>query len=237
MPSRQTGPLLNAELSRGNREWMSNMPICPGPDYSVYFNDFMNTADYAAADWTITTTEAGAGDATEAIAADERFGALVITNDAADNDNDSLQLNEETFKLEAGERLWYEIRVKVSDADQCDMFVGLNITDTTPLDTSDRIGFQVDDGSAAILCKSEKDGTESSTASGQSLADNTYVKLGFYWDGINKVKFFVNRALVATHTSNIPDDENLAITLFLQNGEAVAKVMTVDYIWCMAERV
>lgn len=237
MPTRLQGPLLNTELARGEREWFSNMPLSSSPDYCVYFNDFLAAQDYAAADWVITTTEAGAGDATEALAADERFGALLITNDDADNDLDSLQLTEESWKLEAGERLWLEFRAKVSDADQCDLFLGLNITDTTALDTSDRVGFQIDDGNASILCKTEKDSTETSTDSGLDAADNTYVKLGIYWDGISAVKFFVNRALVATHTSNVPDDENLCVTMLLQNGEAAAKTLTVDYIYVCAERV
>ena len=55
--------------------------------YHVYHEDFDK---YTASDWVITTTEAGGGDATEALA-DGDGGLLVITNDAADNDSDELQ--------------------------------------------------------------------------------------------------------------------------------------------------
>lgn len=236
MANHATGPHLNKEQSRGNREWFSNMPTSGNPDLVVYFNDFLNTADYAATDWTITTVEAGAGDATEAIAADERNGALLLTNDAGASDSDSLQLNEENWKLEAGERLWYETRIKINDVDQVNEFVGLCITDTSPLDTTDRVGFQIDDGNASILCKTEKDSTETSTDSGLDAADATYVTLGFMWDGVNKVKFFVNRNWVATHTTNVPDDENLAVTIHHGNGEADNQTIHVDYIYVAAER-
>jgi hypothetical protein len=107
------GPISEKENLNTTREWFSNMPLSGNPDFVVYFNDFINTADYAAADWTITTTELGAGDATEALAGDELNGALVITNDAADNDVDSLQMNEEVFKLQSGKKLWFEANVKV----------------------------------------------------------------------------------------------------------------------------
>lgn len=237
MAFHKTGPGLNEEKQRGDREWFSKLPIGQEPDYISYFNDFLVAQDYAAGDWVITTTEGGAGDATEALAADEIGGALLITNDDADNDSDELQHTEEVWKLASGKRVWFETRVKVSDATQSDLFVGLSITDTTVIDgVTDSVGFRKDDGDANIDVVSEKDSTETLTDSGVDLADNTYVKLGFYWDGQDSVEFFVNRAKVATHTTNNPDDENLCVTLALQNGEAAAKTMTVDYIYVCQER-
>lgn len=236
MAKHSTGPQLNTELNRGSREWFSKLPVQPGPDYAIYFNDFLAAQDYAASDWDITTTEAGTGDATEAIAADELNGALVITNDDANNDSDSLQLNQENWKLASGKRCWMEMRVKVNDADQVDVFVGLCVSDTTPLVATDRCGFQIDDGDASILCKSEKDTTETSTDSGKDASDATYVKLGMYWDGASSVSYYVDRAKVATHTTNIPDDENMAVTLHIVNGEGAAQSLTVDYIYVCQER-
>jgi hypothetical protein len=236
LPTRFTGPVLNRDNSRGDREWFSNLPITSEPDYAVYFNDFLVAQDYAASDWVVTTTEAGAGSATEALAADERSGALLLTNDDADNDLDSLQSTEEFASLTSGKKLWMEFKVKLSDATESDFFMGLGITDTTPLDTSDRVGFQKDDGNASILCKTEKDSTETSNDSGVDFADDTYVTLGFYYDGGSSVEFYVNRAKVATHTTNVPDDENLAITMHIQNGEAAAKTLTVDYIYLCQQR-
>lgn len=236
MASHSSGPQLNVELKRGNREWMSNLPVQPGPDYAIYLNDFLAEQDYAAADWTITTTEAGAGSATEARGADEKNGSLLITNDDADNDSDSLQLVDEQWSLTASKRAWYEIRCKINDVAQVDAFLGLCVTDTTPLVAVDRIGFQIDDGDASILCKSEKDSVETSTDSAVDAVDDTYIKLGLYWDGASSVRFFVDRALVATHTTNNPDDENMRLTLHLVNGEASAQSIEIDYIYICQER-
>lgn len=236
MATHFTGPLLNRELDRGNRQWFSKLPITPGPDYAVYFNDFLVAQDYAAADWVITTTEVGAGSATEALAADERSGALLLTNAAGDNDLDSLQHTEETWSLSAGKRLWFETRVKINDVDQVDNFLGLCITDTTPLDATDRVGFLLVDGSPSINVLCEKNTTETLVDTGEDAADDTYVTLGLAWDGKNKVEAFVNRQLKATITTNIPDDENLCVTLHHQNGEATAQTMHVDYVYVCQER-
>lgn len=236
MATHFTGPVLQTELSRGNREWFSNLPVTSGPDYCVYFNDFLVAQDYAASDWVVTTTEAGAGDATEAIAADELNGALLLTNDAADNDLDALQSAEEFVACLPGKRMWFETRLKISDADQIDLFVGLSITDTTALASTDQCGFLLVDGSAALSAVSLKNSSGTTTASVATLADDTYVRLGFYYDGVSKIKYFVNRGLVAEHTTGVPDDENLAITIHLQNGEAVAKTATIDYFYVCQER-
>ena len=63
--------------------------------YHTYFNDF---DVYTSGDWTVTTTEAGSGSATEAII-DGDGGLLALTNAAGDDDNDFLQLKKETLSL------------------------------------------------------------------------------------------------------------------------------------------
>lgn len=230
------GPIKNKVKRDGERAWYGDLPVGEEPDLCVYMNDFLVAQDYSASDWVITTTEDGAGSATEAIAADERCGALLITNDDAEDDVDSLQSAEEAFSLTAGKQLWMSMRIKVGDADEADMFIGLAITDTTPRDATDKIGFLLADGSAALSAVSTKDSTSTTSSSIATLADATYVKLAFHYDGVNKVEWFVNGAKVATHTANIPDDENLAITLNLQNGAAAANTLTVDYIYIAQER-
>ena len=236
MPTRFNGPLLQNDNSRGSREHLAHLPLSSEDGYISYFNDFLVAADYAAANWVITTTEDGTGSATEALAADEIGGALLLTNADADNDLDSLQATEETWALGDEKRLWFSCRAKVAGAATVDAFIGLAITDTTTLVTSDRVGFQISAGDASILCISEKDATETQTDSGADAVDDTYVTLSMYWDGKSKVKFAVDNAVVATHTTNNPDDENLAITLHVQNGAAAVNTMTIDYIKVVQER-
>lgn len=224
------------DASEGVRQLFNGLPTHSNPDYHVYFNDFLVAQDYSASDWTITTTEAGTGDASEAIKTAEVGGALLITNDNADNDADSLQSTNEGWKLQAGKKLWFEGRVALSSATDADLFLGLCITDTTPLASSDRVGFQVDDGSASIKALCCKDSAETNEDTEKDIVAATYVKLGFHFDGSNKVHFFVDRELVSTMSTNIPDDEELALTMHVQNGSATIRTLTVDYLWVVQER-
>lgn len=209
--------------------------------YHTFFQSFDN---YAAADWIITTTEAGAGDATEAIGNLDN-GILVVTNDAADDDKDCFQYSGadatttvETFKYEAGKALYFAARFKVSDATQSDLVFGLQITDTTPLAVTDGIFFGKDDGDAHLDFHVEKNSTETATTSIVDLVADTYIKVAFYYPGSgDKIKILINDAEVGSSVlTNVVDDEELVPSFCVQNGEAVAKVLSVDYILAMKAR-
>lgn len=201
--------------------------------WHVFFDDFDR---FVAADWTITTTEAGAGSATEALT-DGDGGLLLVTNDAADNDADFFQKVGESFLFQTGKRLVFKARFKVSDATQSDFVIGLQITDTTPLDVSDGVFFIKDDGDANLDFHVEKNGTQTSATAIATVVNDTFLEVGFYFDGKSSVKYYVDDVHKGTlATTNLPDDEVLTISFGLQNGEAVAKTMTLDYLLCAKER-
>jgi len=228
------GPILGKDEPEKASGWRSNMPASSDPDYSVYFNDFLVAQDYAAADWVVTEV----GVATQVLAADEQGGALLVTNAGSDDDSSSSQSTEEAWSCTAGARMWMSCRIKIGGTDiaQVEFFIGLNITDTTPLVSSDRVGFQISDGNASIEAIAEKDSTETLTDTGQDAVIDTYVKLSMYWDGISRVYYYINDNHVVTHSTNIPDNEQLALTYIVTNGEAVAKTLTIDYLHVIQER-
>jgi hypothetical protein len=68
---------------------------------------------------------------------------------------------------------------------------------------------------------------------------DTWVKLGFYHsENGDTIEAFVNDVRVGaiTDLTNAPDDEELAVTFGIQNGEAVATVLSVDYIQVIEQR-
>ena len=77
---------------------------------------------------------------------------------------------------------------------------------------------------------------ETSEDSEIDIVAATDVTLGMRWDGVDTVKFFVNRLEVNEISTNLPDDELLSVTYALQNGEAVAKTATIDYLYLAQER-
>lgn len=229
MPTRFKNGLNNSAPS----DDLSELIILDPTKVHSYFNDFDT---YTAADWTITTTEAGAGSATEALT-DADGGVLLITNDDADNDRDFFNKVGESFLMASGKKAWFKARFKVSDATQSDFVMGLQITDTTPLDVTDGIFFQKDDGDANLDFYVEKNNTATSATAITTVSDDTYLTVAFYYNGDDKVEYFVdNVKLGALATTNLPDDEELTISFGIQNGEAVAKTMSVDYIFVAKER-
>lgn len=200
--------------------------------FHTFFDDFDT---YTAADWTVTET----GVATQALA-DGDGGWLLVTNAAADNDASFSQKVGESFLLEAGKKAFFKARFKVSDATQSDFVIGLQITDTTPLDATDGVYFQKDDGDALLDVYVRKDATTGSTsATGiATVVSDTFLTVGWYYNGVDEVAYYVNDVQLGHldgSSSFLPDTE-LTVSFGIQNGEAVAKTMTVDFIFAAKER-
>lgn len=198
--------------------------------FHTYWEDFDY---YTAANWTVTETQAGA---TQALT-DGDGGLLLLTNSAADNDLNALQKVGESFRFESGKKLFFESRFKVNDATQSDVVMGLQITDATPLDVSDGVFFIKPDDAATVNFLVEKNNTATTASAIATMADDTFIRLGFFYDGIDAVFYYVNGVLAGkSATTNLVDDEDLTISFAIQNGAAAAKTMTVDYIFVAKER-
>ena len=201
----------------------------------TYFNDFDS---YISGNWTVTETQAGA---TQALA-NADGGVLLLTNSAADDDLNALQKVGESFKFEAGKKLFFKARFAVSDATQSDFVIGLQITDITPLAVSDGVYFRKDDGDANLDFVVIKDSTASTASAITTVVANTYITVGFYYNGVDEVVYAASTdslnptVLGKLAITNLPDDEELTISFGIQNGEAVAKTMSIDYIFVAKER-
>ena len=215
--------------------------------WQIYFDDFhvYLPGGAGAGDW--TKTETGAG--TQVIA-DEAGGVLLLTCAAADNDRIQLQLVAESFLPATAKQCAFAARVKISDATQSVCAIGLATEQATTNffhDTGDLwlyddgIMFRKDDGNTQWDFAIRKDDTET-LAENILTATTGYVELGFYYNGAGKVVYYT--ALTTPkgdfYTSggldNWPNDAELTPTLFIENGEAVAKALSVDYLWVGIER-
>tara|TARA_R100000005_G_scaffold38429_1_gene17862 strand:+ start:226 stop:939 length:714 start_codon:yes stop_codon:yes gene_type:complete len=218
-----------------------NYPYLDPSKYYTYFDDFF---EYHSGIYTITTTEAGSGNASEEITSGAG-GQLLITNDDADNDLDFFQLKGESFKWDSSKRMFFSARFKTNDATQSEIVMGLQITDTTPLDVTDGIFFLKIDGDTQPDLIIEKDNSSSlSVVEMDAMEDDTFVTLSFEYDPLDVAtggavfRAYQDDVQVGeiTGTTNAPDDEDLTISFGIQNGEAAAKTLTIDFILVAVER-
>lgn len=214
----------------------------PDPSrFHVFFDDFDR---YVAGDWTVTETQIGA---TQALA-DLDGGCLVLTNSAADDDVNAIQKAVEGFRWQAGRMLFGKSRFKVNDATQSDIAVGLCITDTSVIASAptDAFYFLKSDGAATMVFRVGKNSTYTASGTILTLANDTFYTVGFTCDGVAHVRSGVTYydfrifagtsdnppyiTTLAVPAANVCDDEDVTPTFALQNGEAVAKNASIDYL-------
>lgn len=212
----------------------------PQPNFFAHtwvFEDFHN---YTAGDWTLTETDSGA---TEALATGHG-GLLLITNTGADNDVTSIQYGTTSFAFAAGRKAWMKFRLKASEATDFEVFVGLAVTDTSPIASapSESVGFLKADDAAtwAFSSRSGSAALQSVTPVATMTAD-TFQTLGFYYDGKQTIQLWANGAPVSGGTINaafasLLPTVDLRPTIAVQAGAAAAKTCTVDYAAWMMER-
>jgi hypothetical protein len=205
--------------------------------------------------WTITVTEAGAGDASSAVA-DINGGGITLTTDAADNDLIFVQHKNACFTPTAGKKSFFKMKFGITDANavaesikQTEWYCGLMVRDTDPLSSTggdgvtDGIFFMKEDGTQDIYLYCQKNTTtgQLATKMADTLTVNTQTEFAFYFDGDRYIEVFVNGVksitadLTTTPSAYLPDTV-LNLSFGIKNGEAVAKVMTIDYIMVAQER-
>jgi hypothetical protein len=206
------------------------------PDPTL-FHTFLNDFDtFVAGDWTLT--KIGAGGAAALVDGDG--GLLQLTTDALDNDAIQLQNTVATFLMEEGKQAWFKTRCKIEKAVESDFLIGLCATDATVFDVTDGIFFQKDDGDTNLDFYVKTDSTtgQNVQAAVATIAADTFIVLGFYYDGKSSVEVYVNDVKVYTMdaSSTYLPDAPLTVTMAYRNGEAGANDLTVDYIFAAKAR-
>lgn len=171
-------------------------------------------------------------------------GAIRLLPGTSAADYVSIQLNGEAFTTNANRNIYFATRIRTNDADDIKFAIGLH---TTAAGTSATVGPVLDGvnnsigfrnvlgNTTAFLTITEDDTSEttSTPSSGGDLADSTWKKLSFIVYGTNRVEFFIDDVLVATHTAGIPDAGD-ALTVSFEVGSptgTTATYLDVDYLY------
>jgi len=198
--------------------------------FHSYYNDFDT---YASGDWTSTVTGTGTSALTNGDG-----GLLLLTNTTGATDAVFSQKVGESFTFASGKKLWFEARLKVSDATASAFVMGLQVTDTTPLAVANGVFFLKSAASTSIALVLTKASTSTTNAAIATAANDTFINLAYFYDGVSTVYYFVNGTLAGSSvTTNLPlSSTTLTVSFGVQNGAAAAKTMTIDYINVTKER-
>ena len=224
-------------------------------DPSKIYGDFDDFFEYSATDkWVNTDVGGGA----ESIAADLTGGVLVIDTGGAAGNHNMFQraknkgtgtLVSETFLFAAGKQAWFKARFKVSvyggiagggEAEDLIVYAGLHITNTDPVaaEPTDGVYFHSPTGSADLYLRVRKGSNQLTTTKVSTLQNLTWITVGYHWDGVTKLHYYIGDDYVDTLTPStyLPDTENLALSFGIESVGDSADAMYIDYIGAWMER-
>ncbi len=179
------------------------------PYIGTLLDEQWHSYDAAATTGDYVLTQATQGTAAISTAAP---GVLELdSNSATSTQGATLQHNKAVFIPAAGKHIWAEFKFKIVDTfDKVELFVGLSELDTTLVASSanssaNHIGWQCVTDDGVLLFSAEK-ATAGATKAAATIAEDTYIRLGFYVNGVTEVEQYVNGVLTGTNhvTANIP---------------------------------
>jgi len=212
--------------------------------YFELFDDFAYTAVSMAADRYILTTT---GDPVSGVLTSSAidFGAATITSSASVEAVCSLQSTPAVFTMTAGKEAWFETRFKLSEVTTTKFRIGLSLADAATsfptVASATGVYFSKADSSTTILIYNNAVSSSVSSISASlstsltSLAADTYLTLGWHYDGVSEIGYYIN-GVKAGHISGatIPGSP-LVFTADFGNSNA-SKTFTIDYFWAIKER-
>ena len=188
-------------------------------------------------EWTWSPTEGGAG-TTDGVITGVAGGEFLVTTAANEDDGVNMQIKGESYKCEDGKPLYFGIKIKISDATESDLFIGVGITDTAWGDgLTDGIYYEKLDGGTGVSAVTEDD-AETQTDN-VSVMDTSYHIYEFYYDGVlttaataGTVTFWIDGVQVAQHTTaaNISIDTELTPTVEYLTGAGGVDTFSIDWI-------
>lgn len=179
------------------------------PSIGTYLNETFQSYNAAATtgDWVLTQATQGTGAISTAAP-----GVLELdSNSSTSTQGANLQRVKSVFLPAAGKDLWFEVSLKIVDTfDKVELFAGLSEVRTAIISSSanasdNHVGWQCVTDDGVLLFSAEK-ATAGATKAAATIAEDTYIKLGFKISGVTGIQQYINGVAVGTAhaTANIP---------------------------------
>jgi hypothetical protein len=210
---------------------MANLKINDRTRYHEFIDDFDK---FTLAQW----VQGGAGTEVAAALAAGDGGLLSLVTSAADNDNNWVQQLVTAFTLVAGKKLFFRARVQVDSALQTDIVLGLQIAvaaDNILTPADGLFLLKADDGLTFVL-QHRVGGVAITSSASPPIANATQFEASFSYDGQGNIAAALNGAVFASITVPTVTAVGLKVTAGVQNGDANARTMLLDQLFCAKER-
>lgn len=207
-----------------------NLGNYPNPDPTKVYTHFNDFPQYTAANWTVET---GANAGTAAAAAGQGGVVTLTTAAVGAADYENIRWVNQDFNFSSAQEVWFSTRLKVSEVTASIVLAGLVAAAPGATETpTGGIYFKKSAGAATVDLVLTKASSSTTLSAVTTLTANTYVTLGFYYNGKDTVTVFVNGAPVGSQTTltNLPTATALSHGVGVVSGEAVAKTLTVDWL-------
>lgn len=220
-------------------------------DYFMFFDDFItipldDTTGFPTG-WTIVSDDAGTtGDA---IDAEGGWLGVAVTN--TDNNETYLSNLGESFKFTTTKKLWFETKVKLTEAniDDANWIIGLSDNAAAdflqddgkgPAASYDGAVFFKVDGKMTVQFETSNAATQVTNANLGTFTSATAVRLGFFYDyndGVTGyITPYINGVAGNRHAITISGLEEMHIVMGVKAGGAKVETLLVDYIKVVQER-
>lgn len=213
-------------------------------DFNVNFT--ISTATTAAALWVSTTNGTGAA-ISVGTASGRANGLVTLTTDTVTANlaymqykmGQALATGLPTWQLETGKPTWVKARFKLSVATAAaNSYIGImenGVADFSAITG----GFMFKVTTGALTFNLLKNSTNTAISMGSPLANDTFVEVGAYYNGNDRVDTYVNNNRVAgtTTLTNLPTSLlTQSIGIGNTGTNAAAPVLTVDYLFIAKAR-
>jgi hypothetical protein len=216
------------------------------PFYNQYRDAYLESDHFSSFDadddYVVTQATAGTADVI-----DGAGGILQLDSNSATADQGiQVQHKTETFLPAADKHIIFECRCKVTDTIAgVQFFAGLSILDTTMFvsgenSSTDHVGFEANATTQAATSGRldlvhEDGGTRTSQSTVHTLAEDTYVVLGFFVDGISRIVPLINgvAGTAVTPSATWTPTEMAATFVCQEEGGSVDPIMSLDWYYCI----
>lgn len=206
----------------------------------IYFDDFFTYDDTAT-----VGAYAEVGEASTVAPVDAVGGELSIASGAVDNDEKYVSSLHEIFKFAASKPLYFQCRVKLTEAATDDSNIIIGVSDTVgadflldngagPAASYDGAVFFKVDGGTVWQFETSNAGTQKTTSNAGAFTSATYIELGFIFDPADgttgTVTPYIDGVKGTALDITLSGLEEMAVVAGVKAGGANAETLLVDYI-------